>query len=119
MKINYILLSFAVSISALMAYGFLLIPAFFESSTNFKLTIGLNMFLIFSLCLALGIAISGPSQKATLLIRTVGFTSFILSIGMFILLKMLVVSNGIIIVFSGLFFLFTLLITFALQKSKV
>jgi len=119
MKINYILLSFAVSIAALMAYGFLLIPAFFESSTNFKLTIGLNMFLIFSLCLALGIAISGPSQKATLLIRTVGFTSFILSIGMFLLLKMLVVSNGIINVLSGLFFLFTLLITVALQKSKV
>jgi hypothetical protein len=119
MKINYILLAFSVAISALLSYGFLLLPNFFTTSSNLKITIGLNMFLIFSLCLSLGLAISTQSQKATLLIKTAGFSAFLLSILLFFILKLLVVSPGIIIVFSGLFFLFTLLITYALQKSKV
>jgi hypothetical protein len=119
MKINFVMLVFAILIAALLSYGFILIPGFFIGSGDYKIIFGINVFINFSLCLALSLAITTEFKRSTFLIRIVGLSLFLLSILLFLLVKLLVFSTGLIIVFSGLFFLLTLLIAFSLKKSKV
>jgi hypothetical protein len=77
------------------------------------------MFINFSLCLSIGIAVKARMERSSILINTVGFSAFAIALILFFLLKLFVVSNSLIIVLSGLFFLITLLICYALNKSKV
>lgn len=119
MKINYVMFTFAILIAALLSYGYILIPNFFVASEEFKIIFGINIFLNFSLCLALALAITTEMKRSTFLIRTAGFSLFLFSILLFFLVKIFISSTGLIIVISGLFFLSTLLIAFSLNKSKV
>lgn len=119
MKINYIMLTFAIFIAALLSYGFILIPSVYIGVEEFKFIFGINVFLNFSLCLSLALAITSEMKRTTFLIRTAGFSLFLFSILLFFLVKIFVSTTGLIIVISGLFFLFSLLIAFSLNKSKV
>lgn len=119
MKINYVMLTFAILIAALLSYGFILIPSIFSGVEEFKIIFGINVFLNFSLCLSLAMAITTEIKRSTFLIRTAGFSLFLFSILLFFLIKIFISSTGLIIVISGLFFLLTLLIAFTLSKSKV
>lgn len=119
MKINYVLLVFAVLISALLSYGFILLPGLATNSGNFKIIYGINIFINFSLSLTIGLALSTELKRSNLLIKTVGFTAFFIAIFLFLLLRVFVQSSNVLIVISGLYFLSTLLLTYVLHKSKV
>ncbi len=119
MKINYVMLTFAVLLAAFLSFGFILLPGIFSGSEDFKIIFGINAFLNFALCLSLALAITTEMKRSTFLIRTAGFSMFILATLLFFLVKLIVISNGLIIVLSGVLFLLTLLIAFSLKKSKV
>jgi len=119
MKINYVMLTFAVLIAALLSYGFILLPGAVLGSEDFKIIVGINAFLNFALCLTLTLAITTEMKRSTFLIRTAGFSMFFVAFLLFFLIKLFVLSNGLIIVLSGLLFLLTLLIALSLKKSKV
>lgn len=113
MKVNFIKTAIAISVSALIAYGFY---SFHKSDNNLFLTFGSFVFMLFTLIMSIGI--SFEQSRSTTNIRVVSGLFFFVGVISNLIFSFLNFSIPSYVIVNGILLLIFALIAYSIYRAK-